>query len=86
LIARGEVTAIVVAALSGALGSMLMAAAFFGRFGSRLDPLVRALCLAAGVLLLAPSVLLLPVGLAAAALAYGLHRLTLPRRAGLSPE
>jgi TRAP transporter 4TM/12TM fusion protein len=86
LIARGDALEIGIAALSGALGAVLMAAAFFGRFGSRLDPLVRALCLAAGVLLLAPSTLLLPVGLATAALAYGLHRLTLPRRAGLTLE
>jgi TRAP-type uncharacterized transport system fused permease subunit len=76
LIARAEPFEVAIAAGSGAVGAVLLAAGFFGRFGGRADPVVRALCVAAGVLLLAPDLLMLAAGGGTLAVAVLLHRLT----------
>jgi TRAP transporter 4TM/12TM fusion protein len=73
LIARGPALEIVLAAVSGAVGAVLLAAGFFGFFRSRLNLPLRLLYLAAGMLLLAPSTMLLFAGAAAAAAAVALE-------------
>jgi TRAP transporter 4TM/12TM fusion protein len=77
LIARGPFVDVLVAGVSGAGGAVLLAAGFFGFFRTRLTLPLRALYLAAGVLLLAPSTTLLFAGAAvsvAAVMLEGMRR------------
>lgn len=73
LIARGPLFEILVSAASGAAGAVLLAAGFFGFFRTRLNLPLRLVFLAAGLLLLAPSLSLLAAGAVAAAAAVALE-------------
>jgi TRAP transporter 4TM/12TM fusion protein len=75
LIARGPLAEVLLSTVSGAVGAVLLAAGFFGFFRFRLNLPLRLLFLAAGLLLLAPSVTLLFAGLVAAAAAIALEGL-----------
>lgn len=84
LIARGPGVEVLIAAVSGGAGAVLMAAGFFGWFRTRLTALLRLIYLAAGVLLLAPSMALLAAGAGVAALGLGVE--TLRARRALTPR
>jgi TRAP-type uncharacterized transport system fused permease subunit len=75
LIARGPVLEVLLAAVSGGAGAMLLAAGFFGWFRTRLNALLRLVYLGAGVMLLAPSMVLLVAGAGTAALGIGAETL-----------
>ena len=75
LIARGPVVEVLIAAVSGGAGALFMAAGFFGWFRTRLNALLRLIYLGAGVLLLAPSMVLLAAGAGVAALGIGAETL-----------
>ena len=80
LIGRGPMVDVVLDAISGLIGSVFLAAGFFGFFRSRLNLPLRALYFGGGCMLLAPSNELLLVGAAVSAAGIVVENLLMRRR------
>jgi TRAP transporter 4TM/12TM fusion protein len=80
LIGRGPAGDVLLYAVGGVAGAILMAAGFFGYFRSRLNGPLRLLYFAAGALLLAPGGRLLAFGAALAAAAFAIENTLIRRR------